>query len=72
MKPSIQAEYDTLKKELDYLDKTKKWDLQTEKIKAEKKYGVNSTEYETALQNHKECLIRIEELRQEMYQLMTG
>ena len=61
-----------MKKELDDLDKNKKWDLQTEKIKAEKKYGINSNEYATALQNHKDCLARIEEIRQQMYQLTTG
>jgi hypothetical protein len=72
LSPDATKQYDTLKKELDDLDKNKKWDLQTEKIKAEKKYGVTSSEYATALEKHKECLKRIEEIRQEMYKLQTG
>ena len=72
LNPDATKQYDTLKKELDDLDKNKKWDLQTEKIKAEKKSGVNSSEYATALQNYKDCLIRIEEIRGEMYNLTKG
>jgi hypothetical protein len=72
LSPDAIKQYDVLKKELDDLDKNKKWDLQTEKIKAEKKSGVNSSEYATALQNYKDCLIRIEEIRGEMYNLTKG
>ena len=72
LSPDATKKYDTLKKELDELDKNKKWDLQTEKNKADKKYGSASTEYSTALQNYKDCLIRIEEIRKEMYDLTKG
>ena len=71
LSPDATKQYDTLKKELDDLDKNKKWDLQTEKNKADKKYGSDSSEYKTALQNYKDCLIRIEEIRKEMYDLQT-
>lgn len=72
LSPDATKKYDTLKKELDELDKNKKWDLQTEKNKADKKYGSDSSEYKTALQNYKDCLIRIEEIRKEMYDLTKG
>jgi hypothetical protein len=72
LNPDSIKQYDTLKKELDELDKNKKWDLQTEKNKADKKYGSDSTEYKTALQNYKDCLMRIEEIRKEMYELTKG
>jgi len=66
------AKYDTLKKELDDLDKNKKWDLQTAKNKAEKKYGADSAEYASANQDYKDCIKRIEDIRKEMYSLTTG
>lgn len=72
MSPDKTGKYDTLKKELDELDKNKKWDLQTEKNKAEKKYGANSSEFITASQNYKDCIKRIEDIRKEMYELTTG
>lgn len=70
--PAKTKQYDSLKQELDDLDKNKKWELQTAKNKADKTYGVDSSEYKTALQNYKDCLIRIEEIRREMYNLTKG
>lgn len=57
--------YDTLKAELKTLD-DKKWDLRKIYYDAKTKYGDSASETTSAEANYKQCLQRIEAIRQEM------
>ena len=70
--PEQSSKYNTLKAELKQLDDNDKWDLRKKYYDAKKKYGDNSEEAKAAEETYKKCLQRIEELRQEIYKLLTG
>lgn len=62
--------YNELKKELAKLEDDK-WDLRKKIGEAKKNYGDNSAEAQSAEQAYKDCLKRIEEIRQEMLKVST-
>lgn len=71
---SVSAEntkkYDELKKELTTLD-DKKWDLRKTYSDAKTKYGNNASETVAAENEYKQCLQRIESIRQEIAKVST-
>jgi hypothetical protein len=64
-------QYDALKKELT-VQEDLKWDLRKTYYDIKKKYGDNATETTSAENNYKQCLQKIETIRQEMAKVFTS